>query len=161
MEDMRIRTDCPECGNNVLFGYRRVGPSHVECRHCGKVLSTGYEDWDMLDKVEKRNIILKELFFPSWTGITGLMGFIYTFFVIGPFALMPGLILVIPVMLILLVLILIVTLLLGDSIGKLITNLVCIPVCIVVGMLWPNILFLYKSIRDSRKLKRTGQPPIW
>jgi hypothetical protein len=115
----------------------------------------------MLDKVEKRNIILKELFFPSWTGITGLMGFIYTFFVIGPFALMPGLILVIPVMLILLVLILIVTLLLGDSIGKLITNLVCIPVCIVVGMLWPNILFLYKSIRDSRKLKRTGQPPIW
>jgi len=57
---------CPYCNNSLGHGYRRFGPTEVNCHFCGKAVRTGLTPWADLPDQQKLTMALTEVVAPSY-----------------------------------------------------------------------------------------------
>jgi hypothetical protein len=67
-------SSCPKCGHIFYRGSRDLGPGIVTCKACGTLADTYLNEWHALLWNEKMGQIAKELFTPTFFGITDSVG---------------------------------------------------------------------------------------
>jgi hypothetical protein len=137
---------CSSCGQKLVWGYRRFGPSRVRCGRCGTVLATRLPDWKGAlpgPRETRAWWALAELFSPSWTGTPGAAGFFFSLFAFTVIVavLIRG------------------VLALQNSIPGATLNVVGI----LAILIYPALLLarLARMARETNSYNRTQEPPVW
>lgn len=59
---------CPNCKHTLFRGPLTIGPSAVNCKKCDQLVNTGLDSWLELSLLEKINVVMSEIFAPSFLG---------------------------------------------------------------------------------------------